>query len=124
MCIAPCGMINVTYRGRNSLGTQWLVYSDFEHVSLRRTRFIMSWQGHGITRDKWLDYILWFGYLCRFAAQHSNDGFFQGFYSNNTWTAFIGSSSGPHAFRFPIFAIFISSIEKHYTGPSVVGNYI
>ena len=41
-----------------------------------------------------------------------------------TWTASIGSSSGPQAFPFPIFAIcfFTSSNENHSTGPSVVGN--
>ena len=40
------------------------------------------------------------------------------------WTASIGSSSGPQAFHFLIFAIcfFTSSNEKHSTGPSVVGN--
>ena len=45
-------------------------------------------------------------------------------YSNMIWTASIGSSSGPQAFPFPIFAIwfFTSSNEKHSTGPSVVGN--
>ena len=47
-----------------------------------------------------------------------------GLYSNMIWIASIGSSSGPHYFPFPIFAIcfFTSSNEKHCTGPSVVGN--
>ena len=47
-----------------------------------------------------------------------------GLYFNLTWTASIGSPSGPQAFPFPIFAIcfFTSSNEKHSTGPSVVGN--
>ena len=41
-----------------------------------------------------------------------------------TWTASIGSSSGPQAFPFHIFAIcfFTSSNESHSTGPSVVGS--
>ena len=45
-----------------------------------------------------------------------------GLYSNMIWIASIGSSSGPQAFPFRIFAIcfFTSSNEKHCTAPSVV----
>ena len=47
-----------------------------------------------------------------------------GLYSNMIWIASIGSSSGPQAFPFPIFAIcfFTSSNVKHCTGPSAVGS--